>query len=331
MFLVDKDKSYYSCRCLEETVVVHRDWYCICSMYGHFNSIYRPIFDWDENGFDYKNYLKVKRNIIKDMQNGKIHKGCIGCKDLVKKEWSGRCDKIYHIHFRLSKKCNAKCLYCCDDVDNVTPDRSFFNDLKILVKKNILAKDALMEFGGGEFTLHYEFDKILRFLLDNGFYRYKIYTSCLRYIPDFEEALSHGKCEMIVSADAGDRDTFIKIKQADTYNRFWKNLEKYAASQNKNQMQVQAKYIIYRGVNDSEQQIDLFLEKVKSIGIKKVIFDFEIKDIHSLQVKPDENIIKYLYHLKNYAKKQAIEKYGLIYDEFIYIQFIEKMYADIVE
>ena len=129
LFNFKKDKSYYSCECLEKTVILHHDWYGICSMYGHPNHIYRSLFNWENDKFEYKKFLKEKKNIIELHKRGKIHKGCIGCKDLEKREWQGKCDKIYHIHFRLSKKCNAKCVYCYDDTDNVSPDRLFFKDL----------------------------------------------------------------------------------------------------------------------------------------------------------------------------------------------------------
>ena len=219
LFSLKKCKSYYCCEDLEENVVLHHDWYSICSMYGHLNFIYRPIFNWGENGFNYRKFLEVKREIIKDMQKGKIHIGCIGCKSLKKKEWKGKCDKLHHIHFRLSKKCNAKCIYCKDEIDNLSTDRPFFEDLKKLVEKKQLAKNALIEFGGGEFTLHDEFDKIFRYLLDKGFRRFKVYTSGLKYSKEMEEALGFGQCELIISPDAGDKETYIKIKQADTYDR----------------------------------------------------------------------------------------------------------------
>lgn len=323
-FWFNINKKYYCCKNLEETVILHRDWYCICSMYGHLNSIYRPVFKYDEEkGFDYKNFLKTKKTIIKDLKKGKIHKGCIGCKDLVEKEWKGKCDKIYHIHFRLSKKCNAKCIYCCDQVDNKKPDRLFFKDLKKLVEKNKIAQNALMEFGGGEFTLHQEFDEIFRYLLDKGFRRYKVYTSCLRYSPELSEALGYGQCEVIISADAGDRETFVKMKQADTYDRFWGNLQKYVSSQKINFTQVKSKFIIVRNLNDSKEQIDAFLKKSKDIGIKKVILDLDYKDLRDFQLKPDKEIIKHLLELIQYAQNQAENIYQLEFEKFSYIQLFE--------
>ncbi len=325
-FSNNKDKSYYCCNDLEENVVLHRDWYSICSMYGHVNSKYRPVFYWEEKGFDYKNFLKAKKKIINNLKKGIIHPGCIGCKELKKKEWKGKCDKLYHLHFRLSKKCNAKCIYCLDNVDNISPDRLFFEDLKRLVKSKKIDTNALMEFGGGEFTLHEEFDKIFRFLLDNGFKRYKIYSSGLRYSKELEEALSLDQCEVIISTDAGDRETFIKIKQADTYDRLWGNIAIYVKAQNENKLQVKTKFLICRGINDTEKHIDLFLIKSKEIGIKKVIFDIELRDLYILQEKFNEEILKHLIKLIKYAKNQAEKQYNLIFEDFSYIQLLEQYY-----
>lgn len=323
-FWSKKKKSYYCCKNLEETVILHRDWYSICSMYAHRNSVYRPFFNYDEKkGFDYKAFFKVKQSIIKDLKKGKIHQGCIGCKDLKKEEWTGKCDKLYHLHFRLSKKCNAKCIYCGDNVDNKNPDRLFFNDLKKLVKEKKIAPNALMEFGGGEFTLHDEFDEIFRYLLDNGFKRYKVYTSCLRYSPELSEALGYGESEVIISADAGDIETFTKVKQANTYNRFFGNLEKYVSAQKGNDRQVKLKFIIIRNINDSEQQIDSFLNKAKEIGIKKVIFDIDFRDLKMFQSKPDKEIEKHLIDIIAYAKTRAVDFYGLEFEKFCNMEVFE--------
>ena len=61
MFDFLKKKKYYCCKCLHETVILHHDWYAICSMYGHPNSRFRPLFQWEKNKFDYKNFLKAKK------------------------------------------------------------------------------------------------------------------------------------------------------------------------------------------------------------------------------------------------------------------------------
>ena len=326
LFSQKNNKSYYCCSDLEENLVLHRDWYSICSMYGHINYKYRPIFLWGKKGFDYKNFLKAKKEIINNLKKGIIHPGCVGCKELKKKEWKGKCDKLYHMHFRLSKKCNAKCIYCLDEVDNITPDRLFFEDLKKLVKNRKVDKNALMEFGGGEFTLHEEFDKIFRFLLDNGFKRYKIFTSGLKYSKELEEALGFDQCEVIISPDAGDRETFIKIKQTDTYDRLWGNLERYVKAQNENKLQVKTKFLICRGINDTEKQIDLFLEKSKEIGIKKVMFDIEVRDLYILQNKFNEELLTHLIKLIKYAKNQSENKYNLIFEDFSYIQLLEQYF-----
>jgi MoaA/NifB/PqqE/SkfB family radical SAM enzyme len=182
-----------------------------------------------------------------------------------------------------------------------------------------------MEFGGGEFTLHDEFEQIFRYLLDSGFHRYKVYTSCLKYSPELAEALGYGKCEVIISADAGDRETFKKVKQADTYDRFWGNLKKYVDAQKGNYTQVKSKFIILRNINDKKEQINSFLEKSKEIGIKKVIFDIECHDIQNFLTTKNEEMKKYLQDIINYAKYQAENVYGLEFEGFSYVQLFENV------
>lgn len=321
-----KDKAYYSCKCLEETVILHRDWYAICSMYGHSNSDFRPLFQWENGKFDYKKFLKVKQQIINQHKKGKIHKGCIGCKDLTKKEWEGKCDKLHHLHFRLSKKCNVNCIYCHDKIEG--NDRLFLSDLKKLIADDIIAPDALMEFGGGEFSLHDECEEIVNYLIDSGFKRYKMYTSCMKFSPAYARALSVGDCDFIVSPDAGDRETFIRIKQADIYDAVWGNLKKYVEAQNENKYQVKAKFILLKGINDDDEKIKAFLEKSKEIGIKHVIFDLETNVSLSQQMKFNQKALEYLFSKMKYFKDTAQEVYGLRCTFHLNAETLAKKYND---
>lgn len=328
-FNFKKDKEFYCCKCLENTIVLHRNWYGICSMYAHPNYIYRPLYKWTNDKIDYKNFLEFKRKIVEGHKKGHIYKACIGCDDLEKRHWTGKIDKFYHVHFRLATRCNAKCIYCTDQIDNTSEDRLFLNQLKELVRKNIIDKNALIEMGGGEFTIHKEFDQIFRFLLDNGYRRYKIFTSCLRHSKEIEEALSYGKTELIVSPDAGDRETFIKIKQADTYNLLWGNLEKYINAQNENKSQVRIKMIMIKGLNDSDEHIDAFLAKIKSIGGNFAIFDFETDTSVNLQKSNNLDEIRYLFNRLKKAIELTENKYDLQYDTHLNIRTLTNKYPEI--
>ncbi len=326
-FNFHKNKEYYCCKCLEKTVILHRDWYAICSMYGHPNSKFRPVFEWKNGKFDYNKFLQTKRDIIEQHKKGKIHKGCIGCKDLQKKEWQGKCDKLYHLHFRLSKKCNINCIYCHDKKEG--NDRPFLNKLKELIAQDKIDKDALMEFGGGEFSLHDECEEIVNYLIENGFRRYKMYTSCLKFSPAYARALSYGDCDFIVSLDAGDRETFIKIKQADIYDAIWGNLGKYVQAQNENKFQVKAKFILLPSINNKPELIDAFLKKAKDTGIQHVIFDFETNCSLKMQINPNKKILSYLFTLMKYFKKEAEEKYGFRCTYHLNAETLSKAYPEI--
>ena len=101
----------------------------------------------------------------------------------------------------------------------------------------------------------------------------------------------------------------------DSYDIVWKNLREYAKNQPKDTDFVKSKYIIVPGINDSETEINIWLEKCKEIGLKSVVlnldFNWLMKNVNN-DLIPIYNLMKYT---QDKAKKLDIncELYGQIF------------------
>ena len=92
-------------------------------------------------------------------------------------------------------------------------------------------------------------------------------------------------------------------------------MEEYAKNQPEGADFVKAKYIIVPGLNDSENEIKLWLEKCKNINIKSVVLNL---DFNWIMKNVDNNLVP-IYNLMKYTQKTAkdmdmnCELYGQIF------------------
>ena len=106
-----------------------------------------------------------------------------------------------------------------------------------------------------------------------------------------------------------------KVKQVKSYDKVWKTLKEYAKVQPKGADNVKAKYIIVPGVNDSKEEINLWLEKCCEINIKSVVLNL---DFNWIMDNVDGELMP-LYDLLQFTMKRAeelgmnCERYGQIY------------------
>lgn len=177
-----------------------------------------------------------------------------------------------------------------------------------MIKRDILRPYGHVSFGGGEVTLLKEFDTLLNIFMKKGFPLTRIHSSCIKYSRAVEKGLKNGCVDLIVSVDAGSKELHEKIKQVKSYDKVWKNLKRYASHQ-KDPYAVKTKYIVIPDVNDSKDEIDLWLKKTKEAGINCVLQEIESKWFYVRRDNVPDEVIAYF----DYAKEKA-ENLGLKYE-----------------
>jgi hypothetical protein len=95
------------------------------------------------------------------------------------------------------------------------------------------------------------------------------------YSKTFAGLLSEGICVVIWSLDAGNRETFLKIKQVDAFDKVIANAKKYIEKSVFGAKFIIAKYMIVKGVNDSKAEFDGFLRLVRGLGVENIALDWD--------------------------------------------------------
>ena len=168
-----------------------------------------------------------------------------------------------------------------------------------MIKNNILKKEGTIDFAGGEPTIYREFESLLNEFIKHDFKKIIIHTNAIKKSRAVIKGLKKGCVRVLVSIDAGSKEVHRKVKQVKSYDAVWKNLKEYAKNQPQGADFVKAKFIIVPGLNDTETEINLWLEKCKEIGISSVVlnldFNWIMKNVDS-DLLPIYNLMKYTQH-----------------------------------
>jgi molybdenum cofactor biosynthesis enzyme MoaA len=96
--------------------------------------------------------------------------------------------------------------------------------------------------------------------------------------------------------DSGTKETFIKVKRKDFYDKVWENIEKYAAVQPESN-RVKTKFILIPNLNDTKEEIDAWIAKSIECGIKHLAFDIEMMWYN----KNKDNLPESLFEIVKYT------------------------------
>lgn len=313
-------EAFESCGYIEHGMVLdHLNRIRVCN---NFNPRYggRPIIYENYIGqkIDWADFFRIKRELRKQCREGKCPELCTNCVGLSTKEWDDD-DYIDYLLLTPWVPCNSKCIYCAAPRDKyVLENTKIYKVLplvKDMIKNNILKKDGIIDFAGGEPTIYKEFEALLHEFIKNDFQKIVIHTNAIKKSNSIIKGLKKGVIRILVSIDAGSKEIHEKVKQVKSYDKVWKTLKEYAKAQPKGADNVKAKYIIVPGVNDSEEEINLWLEKCNEINIKSVVLNL---DFNWIMENVDGELMP-LYDLLQFTMKRAdelgmnCERYGQIY------------------
>ena len=305
-FVSKKEGYYYSCPWIEHGLVFFKyklATCCNCAHEGASQALIRNNYVGQRINWD--RIFAIKDMYRKFHKKGKIHANCINCPSLKEDRWNNDkyIDNLYISHW---SECNSNCIYCyaahnSDDFKgearyNVLPL------LKEMFYSGYLRAGGLISFGGGEPTVLKEFEDIITFLLDNYFYGIRVHTSGIKYSPALARAINEIRGYVVVSVDAGDSETYKKIKRIDKYNEVRETIRKYALHTIfLSRYFVSAKYIIIPGINDTKEQLENWLQANYDSGLFTTVLDLE----ENWYLEHKDNMPQYIFDLVKYAEKRS--------------------------
>ena len=235
---------------------------------------------------DWNKILETRKKVIKNAKKGIYPTSCVGCPDLVKKEWNEDY-KITELYFNHWEQCNAGCIYCVQNGEQdiylqkeKSPSKHYpaLDKIKELYEKDMLSKDLHVEFIGGDLTLLDETDEIIDLCLKNGVSRMSFHTSGIAYSEAIEKALKEApQVDFDFSLDSGSPELYKKIKRIDAFDKTVENLKRYVKASNGRVDFFTAKYIIIDGLNDNVEEIEKWLQVLQDIGIKHAKLEVNFK------------------------------------------------------
>ncbi len=303
--------QFESCNYIEHGMVL--DHLNIIRFCNNFNPRYggRPVIYENYHGekINWNEFFEIKRNLRNKYRNHTCPDLCKDCVNTEFKEWDDD-DYIDYLLLTPWVKCNSNCIYCDAPRDknvlNNTKPYKVLPLIKDMIKNNILKKDGTIDFAGGEPTIYPEFESLLNEFIVNDFTKIIIHTNAIKKSNAIIKGLKKGAVRVLVSIDAGTKEMHKKVKQVDSYKKVWKNLEEYSKNQPKDANFVKAKYIIVPGLNDSEKEIGVWLQKCRDINIKSVVLNLDFRWIMN---NVNSNLIP-IYNLMIYTQKKAYN-YGI--------------------
>lgn len=300
--------EFESCSYIEHGMVLdHCNRIRFCN---NFNPRYggRPIIYENYCGekIDWKDFFRIKRELRDKYRNNSCPELCTNCVNTEHKEWDDE-DYIDYLLLTPWVPCNSNCIYCEAPRDKDVLDNTKIYKvhplIKDMIKNNILKKDGTIDFAGGEPTIYCEFEKLLNEFIKNDFKKIIVHTNAIKKSNAIIKGIKKGVVKVLVSIDAGSKEVHQKVKQVKSYNSVWKNLKEYAKHQKKGEANIKAKYIIVPGLNDTEQEIDLWLNKCKEINITHVVLNL---DFNWIMKNVNGDLIP-LYNLMQFTLNRAYE------------------------
>ena len=301
-------EKFESCSYIEHGMVLdHCNRIRFCN---NFNPRYggRPIIYENYIGqkIDWADFFRIKRELRKQCREGKCPELCTNCVGLSTKEWDDD-DYIDYLLLTPWVPCNSNCIYCEAPRDKeVLANTKVYKVLpliKDMIKNNILKRDGTIDFAGGEPTIYREFEDLLDEFIKHDFQKIIIHTNAIKKSGAIVKGLKKGVIRILVSIDAGSKEVHQKVKQVKSYDKVWKTLKEYAKNQPNGADFVKAKYIIVPRLNDTEEEINLWLEKCKEINIKSVVLNL---DFNWIMKNVDGDILP-IYNLMQYTLNRANE------------------------
>ncbi|MBQ4123354.1 radical SAM protein [bacterium] len=255
--------------------------------------------------------FEIKQKYKEMHKKGEYLDACKDCIYLYEKDWDDE-NYINHFTFNHWTKCNCNCSYCYTREDkkafNSYKEYPLYPIIKDMFKKGMIkhTDEACVIFGGGEPTILHEFDKLIDLFLVNGCKNIRINSSGIKYSKSIEKGLKLGAISLVISTDAGCRETYEKIKQVKTYKKVWENIRKYAKAAGNNNL-LKVKYILYPPINDNYVEIDKWFDEIVKNGVKAVSLSVEQHWYNENQPDFTPEIYKQIEYMKERSKKLGLD------------------------
>ncbi len=213
-----------------------------------------------------------------------------GHKKLTRKQLNNILKKT-RLRFSLTPKCNLWCIFCSNEGASYSDKKYNHADIDLVIKLSEMMLKAssvrAIDFSGGEPTIHPDFQgkkfKLLKWTKKHPEVRFAIHSNGIELKRSIIDGIKENFSRIGVSVNSFNFETWNKMTnlnkifspqiQKEKYTRLMENLN-YLAEQSIGH-KVFVKSVIMRGINDTEPEIEFFLQKCSEYGFHPKFFQFE--------------------------------------------------------
>ena len=289
------------------------------------------VFDGVKINWD--KFFEERTKEIEAIKNDCARKECANCQQISEEEFVDD-RKIHYILLSPWQVCNSDCIYCLGHAHPISKNAPNYREyaaeyiepydmlaiIKDMIDKEVLAKDAEIDFAGGEPTLYPKFDEIINFFIDNGFKNIIIHTNNIQYSKAIERGIKENAISLMISIDAGTKKCHEKVKGVKSFDKVWHNFKKYSKSKKKDySKRLCTKYVIVPNVNDTKKELEEFIKLSKKNGATQVALNVYNQLLNDMNY--EEELLKHLVKITNYAVNLA-KKEKISYTLFPNIEYV---------
>jgi len=279
-FIIHKKKI--SCRFINGNLNITNKFLCSCCMYP--NAQFKT--EVRENDIDgtIADYLQQCESALQIINSGTERDFCINCPYLIEQyDHSFDSIRFSSINCDFAGVCNFECIYCNRsnkdfNVEKANNQYKYLQAILISLEKiGAIDNTTSLGFANDEITINpfqNEFFEVAKKYVSEIFTNASVYSENI-----VKAAKNKENFHIIVSNDSGTKETFMKIKKRNVYDKVCNNLQKYAVSG----VKIHMKYIFIPNINDNTIDIDGFVSVCRQINPEVVYIDKEA------QLYADEN------------------------------------------
>lgn len=247
--------------------------------------------------FDYRDqWIAESRRFNSDRsEEGRVLTApCVGCHWYQKKSWIS--DRgIHEVNLSVyPSPCQSKCFYCdpsikgdtrfSDTLEVKAGYEALFGVLEYAKNNGLFSDKVRWSVATGEIAIHPYREQILKLVgKDSACF----YTNAMKYDEEIAKKLSENPKNVIqVSIDSGTAETWNRVKGVNNFELVKENLFRYHAMCI-HPNQIELKYIIFPGVNDSDADFYGAVELLKQLQITKMHFSCEARVEYRSEYRAD--------------------------------------------
>lgn len=241
----------------------------MCDILGKYPAL--PFRSYDSLCTDFREF---RDSVVEGIEKNSENVECIGCRN-ARETYYAESRKVRTYNLMTDGRCNFRCCYCDAPIHSARKTEDIFDFVRafeMLESTGMLADDLHVDITSGEICVNPLREKMLEI---SGKYAetITIATNASAYNESLYKVLESKRASIIVSMDAGTKETFARIKGCDMFERVKENLRSYRKA---GIGAVELKYIFVPGMNDNTEDVDGFLELCEEInpGVVTISFDF---------------------------------------------------------